>query len=342
MANGEDLLCWECVSDEVLRQWLREEGHVGVCTFCGKRRITCPLHQVAGKIDGVIREFYRPAAMRAHVVEDSDNPQYWQDGETASDIIQEIAGIEAEVANEIDACLSAAASRDVRDGDDPYYGGDPPEHIDAYAGEFMDTWFLFEERLKHQVQFFDDTGKRLLDDLFGDLPSLAGGEAIVIINPGDEFSAIFRARVANGGLDTASFLREPARNLGPPLPLLATAGRMNPSGIPVFYGAFSENVAVAEVRPPVGATVAVATFSLLRTIRVLDLTFFPFAYHQESIFSPEYDRLRNKVRFLEEFHRRISQPVLPRDEALLYLPTQAVAAYVANVLGLDGMIYGSI
>jgi hypothetical protein len=117
---------------------------------------------------------------------------------------------------------------------------------------------------------------------------------------------------------------------------------MNPSGIPVYYGAFSENVAVAEVRPPVGATVAVATFSLLHTIRVLDLTFLPFAYHQESIFSPEYDRLRNKVRLFEEFHRLISQPVLPKDEVLSYLPTQAVAAYVANVLGLDGVIYGSI
>jgi hypothetical protein len=170
MATGEDLLCWECVNDDALRQWLREEGHVGVCTFCGKRRITCPLHQVAGKIDGVIREFYRPAAMRAHIVEDSDNPQYWQDGESASDIIQEIAGVEAEVADAVDADLSAAESRDVRDGDDPY----PLEHIDAYAGEFMDTWFLFEERLKHEVRFFDDIGKRLLDDLFGDLPSLVG------------------------------------------------------------------------------------------------------------------------------------------------------------------------
>lgn len=116
---------------------------------------------------------------------------------------------------------------------------------------------------------------------------------------------------------------------------------MNPVGISVFYGAFSENVAVAEVRPPVGAVVAVGSFSLLRTVRLLDFSFFPFAYHQESIFSPLYDRLRNKVGFLEKLHRRLSRPVLPSDEALEYLPTQAVAAYVANVIGLDGIIYGS-
>ena len=69
--------------------------------------------------------------------------------------------------------------------------------------------------------------------------------------------------------------------------------------------------------------------------------FLPFAYHEESIFSPAYDHLRNKIGFLEEFHRRISRPVLPSDEVLGYLPTQAVAAYVANVMGLDGVIYAS-
>lgn len=161
----------------------------------GSAGITCPLLQVARKIDGVIRRFYRPGAMRAHIVEDSDNPQYWQDGESARDIIQEIAGVEVEVADAVDAALSAAESRDVWDGDDAYYGGDPLEHIDVYAGEFMNTWFLFEQRLKHEVRFFDDDGKRLLDDLFGDLPSLASGQAIVTINPGDEFSTLFRARV---------------------------------------------------------------------------------------------------------------------------------------------------
>jgi hypothetical protein len=334
MANGEDLLCWECVSDVLLRQWLKEEGRVGKCTFCGKRRIACPIPHVAEKIDRAIREFYRPGESRGHVVEDSDNPQYWEDGEPATDIIQEIAGIEPDVADNIDSYLSAAESRDVQDGDDAYYGGTPLEHINAYPDEFMSIWFRFEERLKHEVRFFDDEGRRLLDELFADLPSLAAGKAIVVLEPGGEHSTFFRARIASDESDAEKFIRDPARNIGPPPPHLARAGRMNPSGIPTFYGAFSEDVAIAEVRPPVGATVAVGTFSLLRPIRLLDVSFLPFAYHEESIFSPAYDRLRNKVRFLEKFHRRISRPVLPSDEALAYLPTQAVAAYVAKCYGL--------
>lgn len=117
---------------------------------------------------------------------------------------------------------------------------------------------------------------------------------------------------------------------------------MNPAGISAFYGAFSEDVALSEIRPPVGALVAVGQFRLVRPVRLLDITFLPFAFHEESIFSDRYQELRNRIKFVSMFNRRISQPVLPTDEALAYIPTQAVAAYVANVMELDGMIYSSV
>jgi RES domain len=252
------------------------------------------------------------------------------------------AGVEPDIADAVDDLLSASESRDVRDGADAYYGGVPLEHVHAYPDEFMEIWLEFENRLKHQVRFFDEQGKQLLDKLFADLPTLADGKAIVTIEPGGDFSTLYRARIVDGDSDAEAFVRDPGRHLGPPPPHLARAGRMNPAGIPAFYGAFAEDVAIAEVRPPVGSIVAVGKFLPLRPVRLLDVSFLPFAYHQESIFSAGYNRLRNKVGFLEKFHRRISRPVLPSDEALAYLPTQAVAAYVANVMGLDGVIYGSI
>lgn len=45
--------------------------------------------EVAAKIDGAIREFYRPGEFTPYAVEESDNPQYSQDGEPATYIIQE-------------------------------------------------------------------------------------------------------------------------------------------------------------------------------------------------------------------------------------------------------------
>jgi hypothetical protein len=296
---------------------------------------------VANKIDEAIREYYSPAEETAHFMAESDNPQYWPDGESTEDIIQEIAGVEPEIATAVGEYLSSAEEWKVRDGDDPYYDGTPLEHVPPYPDEFMGIWLQFEGRLKHEVRFFDEKGKHLLDELFADLPTLGAGKAIVTLEPGAEFSTLYRARIVDHLSDAEAFIRNPAQKIGPPPPPLARAGRMNPVGVPVFYGAFSEEVAVAEVRPPVGAVVAVGKFSLLRPVRLLDVSFLPFAYHGESIFSPSYDRLRNKVVFLEKFHHHISRPVLPSDEALEYLPTQAVAAYVANVMGLNGVIYGS-
>lgn len=44
----------------------------------------------------------------------------------------------------------------------------------------------------------------------------------------------------------------PARNLGAPPKVRAGEGRMNPAGVPAFYGAFERETCVAELRPPVG------------------------------------------------------------------------------------------
>ncbi len=339
--EAEDLLCWECIADPVLRQWVKDNGHAGRCTFCDKRRVACTMPEVAREIDDTLREFYRPAEETAHIVEESDNPQYWADGQDATEVIEEAAGVERSVAEAIDSYMSEDESRDVRDGADAFYGGTLLEHIAIYPHEFMGIWLDFEMRLKHEVRFFDEAGRHSLDELFAELPSIAGGKAIVTVDPGADFSTLYRARIADQKSDAEAILRNPGLHLGPPPVHRARAGRMNPIGIPAFYGAFSADAAIAEVRPPVGSTVAVGKFILLRTVRLLDVSFLPFAYHDESIFSPSYDHLRNKVGFLEKFHRRISRPVLPSDEALEYLPTQAVAAYVQNVMGLDGMIYGS-
>lgn len=341
MPEANDLLCWRCISDPILSAWVRQRGNASICSFCLRRFRACELQFVAEEVDRVMRQFYRPAGDTPHVVDWSDNIQYWQDGETAVDILGEIAGIEPEVAQALVDVLAESEWRDVADGDDSYYGDSPLQQIRAYPHGFMEIWLAFEERLKHQKRFFDEVGKGMLDELFGDLPSIAGGEAILTIAPGDELATLFRVRIVDDESVAEEFVRDPARHIGPPPPHLARAGRMNPAGIPAFYGAFSSDIALAEIRPPVGSMVAVGKFSLLRPVKLLDMAFLPFAYHQESIFSPQYDRLRNKVKFLAKFHQRISRPVLPSDEALAYLPTQAVAAYVTHVMDLDGIVYSS-
>src|SRR5207244_1470845 len=118
-------------------------------------------------------------------------------------------------------------------------------------------------------------------------------------------------------------------------------GRMNSAGIPVFYGGFSEDVCVAEVRPHVGGIVVTGQFHVTRPLQLLDLTMLDEHGFAGSMFRADYYSRVTKRLFLRSFHNLISRPVQPHEEALEYVPTQAVAEYIANVLGLDGIIYAS-
>jgi hypothetical protein len=92
----------------------------------------------------------------------------------------------------------------------------------------------------------------------------------------------------------------------------------------------------------VGAHAVFASFELVRPVRLLDFDLLRFAVVEGSIFDPDFDRRVERAGFLRRFGEEISRPVLPRDEAFGYLPTQVVADYIAQRLGLDGMFYRSV
>ena len=119
---------------------------------------------------------------------------------------------------------------------------------------------------------------------------------------------------------------------------------MNSQGVSVFYGATDKAVALAEVRPPVGSRVLLGRFEITRRLRLLDIEALRKLNVDGSIFDPAYiDKLR-KAKFLGWLSTRITQPVMPDDEAFDYLPTQAIADFLAtrSEPNLDGIIYPSV
>jgi len=119
---------------------------------------------------------------------------------------------------------------------------------------------------------------------------------------------------------------------------------MNARGISVFYGADEPKTALAEVRPPVGANVVVARFKLLRRVRLLDLKAFADILERGSIFDPTFAPRKERAIFLTSLVRRMTMPVMPSDEALEYLPTQAIADFLASRAEpeLDGILFPSV
>ena len=118
---------------------------------------------------------------------------------------------------------------------------------------------------------------------------------------------------------------------------------MNAEGIPVFYGALDEPTCVAEIRPPVGSYVVLGKFELLARVRILDLTALSTAASELSYFDSNYTEVRSREKFLREWVKEISRPVIPQEEAREYLASQVVADYLANRVEprLDGMIFNS-
>jgi hypothetical protein len=180
-----------------------------------------------------------------------------------------------------------------------------------------------------------------LERILGAVGTNEVGELPILeIGPSTPITQVYRARRVRSEDEAHRIFENPRAELGPPPPEKATAGRMNPAGIAVFYGALSAETAAAEVRPSVGGTVVMGRFAPMRSLRLLNLTQIGAGF-TGSIFNPVYEDRAARLRFLRGFHRLIARPIQIDDEPLEYLPTQAVAEYVANVLGLDGLLYAS-
>lgn len=98
------------------------------------------------------------------------------------------------------------------------------------------------------------------------------------------------------------------------------------------------------MRPPVGSYVAVAEFTLLRTVRLLDLSSLKgLAVNGFSRFDPEYLLRYERSSFIQNLSRKLVMPVVPELEETNYLLTQAIADYLSTFehCELDGILFAS-
>jgi hypothetical protein len=117
----------------------------------------------------------------------------------------------------------------------------------------------------------------------------------------------------------------PIDKMGAPPPAKAKAGRLNPEGIPYFYGALSVETAIAEMRAWKGARITVAEYRNAHALEIVDLT----VNVNQHARSP-------KVKWLSSM---LGVPV-HRDDPLGYLATQFIAERIKR-LGVSGVLYDS-
>lgn len=268
------------------------------------------------------------------------------DGETIEAIIEQIAGVSPDLAQEIGDSLSSIAGYIASGGETFYDCGDGYVLADDHRPDGDWRWRRFSESVRAEARFFNRAAGTWLDELFGPLAddrTWRGTAVVKEILPDQPDAGFYRARHVASITAAWDILARPAAELGPLSLGQGAAGRMNAAGVSVFYGALDIDTCIAEIRPPVGSFVLSARFDVVRPIRLLDLDLLEQVEARGSHFDPAYDQKRERAAFLRTFGRLIAQPVMPDDEAFGYLPTQIVADYLAQRLdpAIDGMVYRS-
>ena len=346
-------VCSGCIGDQILAGEVKTKGASTECSYCGDTHMTFSLDDLADRVHLVIQDNFErssdePNWLDSIMLREGMLRDWMPDGEQVVDVVMEITGLPEEIAQDLTSLLSDRYRYTaIKEG-----GLDPYEN-EAYYYErspndlgFWYSWRSFCDEIMYHERFFPEHAEPVLDDILGGLSALKTYDGTPVIREvavGDTDFSIWRARVAQSNEDLTTILTCPAQQLGPPPSGSADAGRMNPKGVSVFYGAIDQSTCVAEVRPPVGSHVVLGRFEFLRSVRILDLGTLSKVYVDASYFEPDYAIRKGRAAFIRSLVDEISKPVMPRDVDREYLPTQFVASYLARRVTprLDGIIFPS-
>lgn len=354
--NANKKICHHCVRESHLRREIAERGAESDCCYCNRRAIAYDLVELANRVEVAFAQHFEqtpsePTNFERTMAAASDFT-WVRRGVPVVAAIAEAAEIPSEVAADVQRLLEARhhdqhAGHEGEETEFCSKGFYEKRDADGDGDGWREQWFEFERSIKTQARFFGNRSRELLAAAFtgidnvDEISLIGGGSPVVDIGPKAGLKSVYRARVFQSEDALREALCWPDRKLGPPPGDLAPAGRMNAGGISVFYGATKEKVAIAEVRPPVGSLVAVVQFEIIRPLRILSLGNLGFANADGSIFDEAYAALRQRAAFLQSLSDYLCEAIVPADQEIDYLPSQAVADFLAteNEPLLDGVAY---
>lgn len=305
-------VCSRHVEDPYLTDLLIEATEEGeTCSFCGEQDST-PLVELLEAVEVALLLHYETAG-NAGVG--------WEGGWTSTtvdtwDVVAELAydgGFDDELAEQLPPLFHDEAW---------VHRGEP---FLRPGGMLTAGWRRFVDHVKHRSRFLLAPNDGSFEDALDS--GWSPGEMLAKLAPVvDQFcltewpagQLLYRAR---------TFEDTPFRNahdLTTPPAEQANQGRMNPAGIPMFYGATDPGTAAAEVYDG-RRYAAVATFETLHPLSIVDLADLPTA----SVFNPDdVDRV-HFIGFLAGFAQDISKPIARDDRVHFeYTPTQIFTEYV--------------
>lgn len=332
-ATGDHAVCLDCIIDQGLRDQTAALLTEPACTFCG--RDSGDGSPVAADFEAFMRVVMGAITF---LYERSIDSLYFSDDVTPRYDSREVA---AEV------CAGAVSDGVLEAIEDVIADDEWNEDPGALRPDvaMRSAWEAFREKVKHETRFVflsipeersdhpdEFTTTEILEKLVKIMDSRG---AITTIPTGEKF---WRGRM----IDAPHPLQYDASTLGSPPAMMASANRMSPAGISMFYGCEDVRTVVAEIGSHSAKRfAAVGQFEAVRPLRVVDLAGLPPV---PSLFDPDKREGYHELVFLHSFARDLSKPViLDGREHIEYVPTQIVTEYLRWLpeLRVDGIVFTS-
>ncbi len=327
-------VCTGCIGDEDLKGWIRQQKGGRGCDYCDKRQSpTVELEELCDYITSCIRRYWGSAVEQLPY--DTREGGYQDETLDTHDVIFE------EMMLELPSDKADSLRWDIIKYvvDDVWCAYDWLTLDQDKA--MISSWARFCDMVKHDRRFFFMNGESDPNDRDTYTPlellqSIARySQKYRMIQNLPEGTTLYRAR------DDLDKPDPQADQYGPPPTNVCQSNRMNPAGIPMFYGAFKQGTAVREVK---AKKAAVGSFTTTYSLRLLDLTQLP---SKPGYFAPVERDTSMQLSFLNHFASAIMKPV-ERDNLVHvdYAPSQIVTEYLRDYPftggPIDGVLYGSV
>ncbi|MEX2578813.1 MAG: RES domain-containing protein [Verrucomicrobiales bacterium] len=333
--------CPNCFENQTAKDFITENGEAGDCDYCGSEEVVViDARELHPLFEGLLALFV-PMEEGEHY---SHHSPVWNPGESLAELLQHDWSVLSEgldlpeqenLLDEIRGFVGSHDGNHAGQGSSEAWARreDGWSYISPKVG-----WEAFSYHIKKERRFvFDSMEHEVSDPHYWAGDVISGQDAVLEI---DEGVPLYRGRIgAQPAEAPQSGLRPlPADKMGAPPSEVATAGRANSHGIPVFYAAFDPTTALYETGRFPGATVSVREMRATETLRIADLT----QIHgvDDPLGVPDLGRRLPRSQLLNKLNEELSRPIHQDDSALEYLPTQYLAEAIQEA-GFDGILYKS-
>ena len=112
--EGIKYVCHECIGDQFLASEVKAQCSPTMCTYCGETREAVTLENLADRAHDVLQQYFRltpdyPSEPYEHM--EASERRWERRGELANYIIAEIAGLDEEIAADVDSVAVSPARR---------------------------------------------------------------------------------------------------------------------------------------------------------------------------------------------------------------------------------------